>query len=208
MFHAAIDSGEFGTIFAAGEDTSLSKTTKDEESGEETTVYYNTWVTVTGEDVKIDAIYGAAANSGTVKDVNIQITNGEIGSIKMSISSNRHNETIFPKGESDGESKIYRQDVGIHEYVAINDHSRGSIVTESDINFNVAHSFANSAQPYKFDFYSVCLHEMGHTVGLADLPDGYPNGDYDFAVMWHDAKRNREKRTLKQDDKNGVAALY
>ena len=76
-----IASGEIGTIFAAGENTSLTSTKKNEETGEETTVYYNTWVNITGKDAKIGTIYGAAANSGTVKNVSIRASNGEIGSI-------------------------------------------------------------------------------------------------------------------------------
>ncbi len=110
----SIDSGEFGTIFAAGEDTSLSKTTKDEESGEETTVYYNTWVTVTGEDVKIDAIYGAAANSGTVKDVNIQITNGEIGSIYAG-GTGESNVTGDVTIDISGDNTVVTGDIAIHQ---------------------------------------------------------------------------------------------
>ena len=110
----SIGSGEFGSIFAAGEDTSLSKTTKDEESGEESTVYYNTWVTITGEEVKIGTIYGASANSGTVKDVNIKATGGEIGSIYAGgtgDSSVTGDVTI----DLSGDNTVVTGDIGIHQ---------------------------------------------------------------------------------------------
>lgn len=76
-----IASGEIGTIFAAGENCSLSGIVKDEETGEESTVYYSTWIRVSGEETKIGTIYGGAANSGTVKNVSIQVSGGEVGSI-------------------------------------------------------------------------------------------------------------------------------
>lgn len=76
-----ITSGEIGTLFAAGENCTLSGTVKEEESGEESTVYYNTGIKVSGEETKIGTIYGGAANSGAVNNVSIQISGGEVGSI-------------------------------------------------------------------------------------------------------------------------------
>lgn len=109
--------------------------------------------------------------------------------------------------QPDGKNCIYRFEAGT-QYVA---QTRLTIVsavlTEFDININVSHSWANSAQPNCYDVYSIMLHELGHAMGLADLYDG-SGLSYDTAVMWYKAYQNSTKRELKQDDINGIAAKY
>lgn len=129
--------------------------------------------------------------------------NEAAGSTLLKISSSTHSDTSgYP--DKDGKNYIYRIDVG-DDYVAqcVYWYTFGAL-KQSDININVYHSFANSAQPDCFDLYSVFLHETGHTMGLGDL---YNSSD-SSAVMYGYSSKNTTKRSLAKDDKNGINAIY
>lgn len=55
--------------------------------------------------------------------------------------------------------------------------------------------------PDKWDLPTVLLHEVGHFIGLAHSKDS-------SAVMYHPLPKGVSKRTLTQDDKKAVCALY
>lgn len=76
------------------------------------------------------------------------------------------------------------------------------IITESDININMYHKWANSAQPGAYDLWSVFLHESGHTIGLGDRTS--PKS----AVMYEDIDANTEKRELTALDLYNVDYIY
>lgn len=124
----------------------------------------------------------------------------------ISVSSNTHSDEdgYYTR---DYNNYIYREDVGAgYVGVAATWQSDG-VVSECDINLNMYYSWSNSAQSGCYDVYSIILHEFGHPLGLADLDDS-DLYSYDTAVMWHAAKTNSTKRTLKTDDKNGIDAIY
>jgi len=81
----------------------------------------------------------------------------------------------------------------------------GSTTVESDIEFN--DDYLWSASPTcptgRFDVESVALHELGHTVGLADLYSGDTS-----RVMYGIIDYGQIKRTLHPDDIAGIQALY
>jgi hypothetical protein len=129
--------------------------------------------------------------------------NTAIGSTKMQISSTTHNTTGYYK--DDGKNYVYKEDAGT-DYVGECRYwwnSSGNL-TQADININPYYSWANSAQPNCYDLYSIFLHETGHAAGLADL---YASSD-SAAVMYGYASVNSTKRSLAQDDKDGIAAIY
>lgn len=117
----------------------------------------------------------------------------------------RHYSTNYPT--NDGNSYIYAVNTGSNTYVAENTwryNTSTNVITESDINLNMYHSWANSAQPGKYDVWSVFLHEAGHTAGLADLY----SSSYSSSVMYGYSNTNTLKRYLAQDDINGLTAIY
>lgn len=113
---------------------------------------------------------------------------------------------LLPVSEkADGQSTIFRYSTGSNDYVAknyIRINFNLHYVEESDININMFHSFANSAKPQTYDIFSVFLHEAGHTAGLDE------NWTMPGTVMYYDADKNLEKRTLSTDDINGITAKY
>jgi hypothetical protein len=129
--------------------------------------------------------------------------NIEAGSSLMCISSGAHSTTGYYT--DDGMNYIYREDAG-SAYVARAATWANSShqVTQVDFNINTYYSWANSAQPGCYDVFSVFLHETGHPAGLDDL---YSSSDTS-AVMYGHATTNATKRSLAQDDKNGIAAIY
>ena len=127
--------------------------------------------------------------------------NNEIGRSVLTISDIWvHN--LFDCPNFDGVSRIYRDTLGTEtNYLAINFWNLPiGPVSESDVVINASHPFANSAQPGKYDVWSVFLHEMGHTVGLN-------HSAQTSAVMYAHTSPGVAKRALTQDDKNGIAAM-
>lgn len=132
--------------------------------------------------------------------------NAQVDFTPLLMSMSTHSATSG-YGTHDGKNYIYRINAGT-QYVAQNTTSVASgKIKEFDININVYHAWANSAQPNCYDVYSVILHELGHTMGLCDLYAG-SGQNYYTAVMWGYAMQNSTKRTLKQDDIDGIAAKY
>ncbi len=83
------------------------------------------------------------------------------------------------------------------------DNTNGRIV-ESDIIFNLDQQIFIGSDPYYYDLQSVATHEIGHVVGLADL---YSESDVG-KVMYGMLEAGEIRRTLSEDDKNGVSAIY
>lgn len=136
------------------------------------------------------------------------VWNAEIDFTAISVSSSVHTDATGYYTQ-DSNNRIYRIDAG-SGYAGVSHIWRNpvtKVVTECDINLNIYYSWANSAQPNCFDVYSIILHEFGHEMGLADLRDTTLYS-YDTAVMWYQGQFNSEKRTLKQDDKNGISHIY
>ena len=78
-----------------------------------------------------------------------------------------------------------------------------STIVETDIKINDAYTWyaAGDLSPAKFDLQSVVLHELGHWLGL-----GHDNDDR--AVMYAEMGTGMVKRTLFENDLQGMAALY
>ena len=114
-----------------------------------------------------------------------------------------HSDKDYPL--YDNENKVYRVPLGRNGTVAENtvfSLKSNHMVVESDININMSYSLANSAQPDKYDVWSVFLHEAGHTVGIAD------NMDVPASVMYAVSSKNAEKRSLHSDDLAAIQAIY
>jgi len=136
--------------------------------------------------------------------------NAEAGRTLISVSAIRHTNVNYPAKDSN--NYIYRLDKGLKaDYVGqgtIYLSSDGRTVIEADININTYHDFANSAQPNKYDVFTLVLHEFGHVVGLNHIIIKVGETTYDTAVMWPAQEHNKEKRDLKPDDKAGLAERY
>lgn len=123
--------------------------------------------------------------------------------VSVSSSTHSHFPSEFPPAR-DGKNRIYKVASPLgYAGSTTNYHSNG-ILQESDINLNRNIKWALKAVSGYYDVYSAFLHEAGHVAGLKDL---YQASDSN-KVMYYSIGDNTEKRTLTQDDKNGVAALY
>jgi len=123
-------------------------------------------------------------------------------------ATTRHTKTNYGSLMlSDKQNYIYRKDVGKDNYVAqTKPYYSNGILTEADINVNIALSFVNSVRldnDEPLDIYFVLLHEVGHVIGLN-------HSTYPFAVMGANYKVGYiyMYRTLRPDDITGVRALY
>ena len=128
------------------------------------------------------------------------------GKTLMKRTTSTHTDT--QGAHKDGKNYVYKKALTGDEAAALayttTWSSSKDIVTEVDMVINSQISYANSAQPGQFDFFSVFLHETGHPAGLNDIYDD----SYESSVMYYSLSDHVEKRTLATDDKNGIKRIY
>ncbi len=76
---------------------------------------------------------------------------------------------------------------------------------DTDIRLNSALSWATSGDGGSYDVQNVVTHELGHSLTLLDL---YDQGDAEKTMYGITSKGETKKRTLDDDDKNGIRTLY
>ena len=78
---------------------------------------------------------------------------------------------------------------------------------DSDIVFNTAHklSAADKCPEDSYDIQSVLTHELGHALTLNEL---YKQTHEEKTMYWKENKGDTKKRTLDQDDIDGINYLY
>ncbi len=79
-------------------------------------------------------------------------------------------------------------------------------VVENDVCFN-GHNFtwSDKGEVYRMDVQNIATHEFGHNLVLADL---YDAASRDFTMYGYASTGETKKRTLHQDDINGIRFLY
>ncbi|XP_010030761.2 metalloendoproteinase 5-MMP [Eucalyptus grandis] len=73
--------------------------------------------------------------------------------------------------------------------------------TDGRFHYDVEEQWSTNPSSTQFDLESVTLHEIGHLLGLAHTPD-------QNAVMFATISPGAQKRDLRQDDIDGIHALY
>ena len=114
------------------------------------------------------------------------------------IAASEHYLINYPA--NDGINRIYSIDMHSSTIVAQNTmwfRPGTFMVVESDINYNSGMPLSNGAVPGRYDVETAFLHELGHTVGIAD---SYAASD-SKAVMYGYISPGVTKRTLSADDK-------
>ena len=78
---------------------------------------------------------------------------------------------------------------------------------DSDIVFNTAHKLnaADKCPEDSYDIQSVLTHELGHSLILNELYKQTHDGK---TMYWKENKGDTKKRTLDQDDVDGISYLY
>ena len=147
---------------------------------------------------------GFASLSRTHMSNAATVWNDAAGSTLLAVSTTTQpNRSGYYK--DDGKNYIYAEDVGAGSVAQNHYWYSYSKLTQSDINFNMYYSWANSAVNNAYDVYSVCLHEFGHTMGLGDVKtDGYKSR----SIMYYTVYTNSTRRTLLSEDLAGIRALY
>jgi predicted Zn-dependent protease len=75
-------------------------------------------------------------------------------------------------------------------------------IIEADIDINVDYPFANDGSSGNYDIGGNITHEIGHLLGLEHSVDS------EATMYGQSAPGETKKRTLEQDDKNGILFLY
>jgi len=111
-------------------------------------------------------------------------------------------------GTNDGSNIVCFGAMGLNGILAWNafwyNSSSGQIL-DSDIKFNTSYSWATDGSPSAYDVQNVGTHELGHSLSLADL---YNAADSEKTMYGYGAVGETRKRTLDQDDINGITYLY
>ncbi|MBF0537648.1 MAG: matrixin family metalloprotease [Nitrospirae bacterium] len=78
-------------------------------------------------------------------------------------------------------------------------------ILDDDINFNTKYLYSTDLTPSSYDLQNIATHELGHCQSLKDL---YDTTDSEKTMYGYAAKGETKKRTLEQDDMDGITALY
>jgi hypothetical protein len=79
-------------------------------------------------------------------------------------------------------------------------------IVENDISFNGhRYTWSDRGQAGRMDVQNIMAHESGHNLMLADL---YDAGSREFTMYGYASAGETKKRTLHQDDINGIRYLY
>jgi hypothetical protein len=82
--------------------------------------------------------------------------------------------------------------------------SSGQMI-DSDIKFNTDYPWAADGSPSAYDVQNVGTHEFGHSLSLDDL---YKSADSEKTMYGYASMGEMKKRTLDQDDVDGITYLY
>ena len=122
-------------------------------------------------------------------------------------SGSTHSNTQFPL--KNGANQITHSNMGKNKTMMDTRLTEVKIIgtvaynTEVDINVNTAYPWSTTGDPYAYDFQNCFTHELGHLLGLND-----ENSKSDSTMYSVTALGETKKRTLAQDDKNGIGAIY
>ncbi len=111
-------------------------------------------------------------------------------------------------GENDGKNIVCFgsiTDAGVLAQNVLWYESSSGKILDSDIQFNTNFSWNTDGSSTDYDIQNVGTHEFGHSVGLADL---YAALDSEKTMYGYSSKGETKKRTLDQDDINGIIYLY
>ena len=81
----------------------------------------------------------------------------------------------------------------------------GSTITDCDLTVNTFYSWSTSGEVGKYDVQNMLTHELGHWLSLDDL---YSLSDSEKTMYHASTTGETKKRTLDQDDLNGINAIY
>ena len=110
-------------------------------------------------------------------------------------------------GANDGQNIVTFGPMGTNGTLAENSFwffTTGQII-DSDIKFNTSYSWATNGGAGFYDIQNVGTHELGHSLSLGDL---YNSTDSDKTMYGYASSGETKKRTLHQDDIDGIAYLY
>ncbi|PWK07879.1 matrixin family metalloprotease [Tumebacillus permanentifrigoris] len=117
-------------------------------------------------------------------------------------SSFEHSLTSYPmQNNSNDLTRGTRGDKYLMNTATLVSSSTNKIV-EADIDINVSYPFANDGSSGNYDIGGNVTHELGHLLGLEHTTDTE-------ATMYGTSTMGEtKKRTLEQDNKNGILYLY
>ena len=78
-------------------------------------------------------------------------------------------------------------------------------ILDSDIRFNTNQTFSTTGSSSAFDIQNIITHEFGHSLALDDL---YNSSDSEITMYGFAEEGETKKRSLDQDDINGIRYLY
>jgi len=111
-------------------------------------------------------------------------------------------------GNNDGKNIVCFGSMGSTGALATNSKwyyvSTGRII-DSDIKFNTYYTYKTDGSADAYDVQNNATHEFGHSLSLSDL---YSAADSTKTMYGYGSKGETKKRTLTQDDKDGITYLY
>lgn len=118
---------------------------------------------------------------------------------------NDHSTVQYPYKNSRNEITKGTRGTGADSYImetSTLNNSSGYAV-EADIDINVSYTWGNDGASFAYDVGNAMTHEVGHLLGL---DENY--SDTEVTMYYTAGPGETKKRTIEQDDKNGINFLY
>ncbi len=96
---------------------------------------------------------------------------------------------------------------------SVRNETNGKAIVETDTTFNTSNNFTTDGELGKYDVQNVMTHEFGHWLKLEDLTGwGAPSWceiwEFESTMCDHIEPNETRKRSLENDDKEGIKSIY
>ncbi|MBL0385241.1 matrixin family metalloprotease [Tumebacillus sp. ITR2] len=113
-----------------------------------------------------------------------------------------HSLTTYPVLNNENDITRGNRGIGYLMETSTRTNSSTNKIIEADIDINVYYPFASDGSSGNYDVGANITHELGHLLGLAHSVDP------EATMFDQSALGETKKRTIEQDDKNGILFLY
>lgn len=114
--------------------------------------------------------------------------------------------SVFRLNEDYWTGNIYKASLGTSGPLArTQGQLNGNTITSIQTTFNSDKTWSTTGESGKNDVQNTATHEFGHWLVLGDL---YGSGDTEITMYYTANLGETKKRTLEQDDKNGIIYIY
>lgn len=148
--------------------------------------------------------WGSYPVSVDVSDATFPISWASSVANSMTTWNNASSPFYFNSGSSGNKLKCANNGIG-NPIALTTTTANGTTIVGATITFNTSYTWSTSGGASAYDVQNATTHELGHWLRLLDL---YSAGDSEKTMYGYANTGETKKRTLDNDDINGINAIY